>query len=97
MAKIRRVVLPMEFDVSKKAGNTCGHNRKHPVPRGTAWLAVSDGGSPGTTKRYCVPCAHEMLQQAQEILSDLLSEVQQHLPEDGQTHPVITPPDRSCP
>ena len=82
MAKIRRVVLPMELGVSKKAGNSCGHNRKHEVPRGTAWLAVGDGVSPGTTKHYCIPCAHGMLQQAQETISGLLSEVQQHLPDD---------------
>lgn len=83
MAKVRSVLLTMELRISQRSDNTCARNRnKHPVPRGTAWLAVTEAGSPSSTKHYCIPCAHAILQQAHQTLAGLLTQVEQRLPAD---------------
>lgn len=74
MAVVRDVVLALEVCVSKKANNTCSHDRKHPVPRGHTWMKVTTG-SPKKSRYYCVPCAREILLKAQTTIQDRLSEL----------------------
>jgi hypothetical protein len=76
MARTRSVVLELEVCVSKKANNTCAHDRKnHPVPRGDTWLKVTQAGAMGSTKGYCVPCAQRILLEAKATIDARLAEI----------------------
>lgn len=76
MARTRDVVLMMEICESKRADNTCAHDRKkHPVPRGETWLKVTDAGAMGRTRGYCVPCATKILEAAKAKVDGLLAEI----------------------
>lgn len=76
MARTRDVVLTMELCESKRADNTCAHDRrKHPVPRGETWLRVTDAGAMGRSRGYCVPCATKILEAARAKIDGLLAEI----------------------
>lgn len=76
MPRTRSVLLGLEVCVSKKANNTCAHDRKnHPVPRGATWLKVTEAGTAGNTKGYCVPCAQRILREAKATIDAKLAEI----------------------